>query len=95
MNGKMNPAQNSITGAPSSRLVFFDPDTNIRNDYKLVYGSVEDVNAYLKQFQVTPYDLLKPTKVLFKAEQVDLKTLNNLGLKSTEKTSSFTLSTNG
>ena len=84
MNGKMNPASNSITGAPSSRLVFFNPDTNIRNDFKLLYGSADDVNAYLKQFQVTPYDLLKPTKVLFKAEQLDLKDLNNLGLKNNE-----------
>lgn len=49
----------------------------------------------MKSFQVTPYDLLKPTKVLFKVEQLDLKDLNNLGLKSNEKTSTFTLTTGG
>lgn len=80
-NGKMNPAADSITGSPSSRQIFFSPDVNIRNDYQLVYGKVEDVNAYLASFKVTPYDLLNVTRVLFKAEQVDLKDINNLGLK--------------
>lgn len=47
MNGKMNKAKDNITGTPSSRLIFYEPDINIKNDFKLLYGNIDDVNNYL------------------------------------------------
>ncbi len=61
----------------------------------MIKGKENDLNDFLKTFKVTPLDIKKPTTVLFHGEQVNLSHLNSLGLKSSEKTSSFKLSSDG
>jgi len=82
-NGKLSVPPSKIRGNSLARKNFFD-DNYINNDFQLVYGTEADLNSYLAQLHVTPYDLSKTTTVFFNAEQVNLSDLQNSGLKSGE-----------
>ena len=73
----------------------FYNDSYINNDFHLIRGNDADLNNYLKQLYVTPYDLSKATTIYFKAAQLDLSTLNNNGLLKSETLGTGNLTQNG
>ncbi len=94
VNGKLDTIPSSLRGTKESRKIFYD-DLNSKDDFALIYGTEKELNDYLKTLKVTPKDIKKETIITFQGEQLDLSTLNNDGLKNSENTSSFTLSSNG
>lgn len=94
INGKLSIPPSKIRGNPLARSTFFN-DSQINNDFQLLYGKQADLNNYLQNLYVTPFDLSQPTTVLFNSEQLDLSKLDNNGLKTGETLDSGNLSASG
>lgn len=95
INGKLSTKiPENIKGSPESRNIFYQ-DKNIFNDYLLIFGKENDLNNFLSTFKIIPNDIGKKTVVAFIGQQIDLSTLNSLGLKTSENTSSIVLTENG
>lgn len=94
VNGRLSSVPSDISGSENARTLFFN-DTNIKNDFKLIKGTATDLNKYLSSLKVYPRDLGYETVVYFKGEQLDLKTLNSIGLKSHETVAPVTLTQAG
>lgn len=88
------PQSSKLVGSSEARPLFFD-DANSANDFLLLFGSPDELNAALAQIAISPNDITKDSKLVFNGEQLVLNTLDSLGLKSGEKTSVVTLSNNG
>lgn len=95
VNGRLinAPKDSRIVGSSEARPLFFD-DSNINNDFILLFGSASALNQAIAQIGITPNDISKDSRLVFKSEQLNLNSLDSLGLKNGEKTSPIVLSAN-
>lgn len=80
INGKITSTPGKLKGSDAARSLFF-ADTNSNDDFQLVYGTTEDLNAYFSRFAIDNIDVSKPTTVLFRGQVLDMSSLDHNGLK--------------
>lgn len=76
-----NPA-GAINGTEKARYVFWTGQTNSNDAFVHFKGTLDEVNTYLQNTKVCPIKLSLKETVYVQVEQIDLTSLNTLGLKN-------------
>jgi hypothetical protein len=58
VNGKITSLPGKLQGTNAARTLFFE-DTNANDDFQLIFGKVDEMNAYLARFKVDNIDVTK------------------------------------